>query len=374
MNLYKPVLILIIFLVSFLPSPVSASTLSNQVPWGARNNYNAFDGSGWDAFFNVSFPDFGPGVDIYAGTGGTAGSGPYPSDPAAYFNGFTAGQTITFRTTITNSSGNTGKDNFWFSVSKVIACPGFNLSSPTLTEQNLYDCSVAGNRILTNQQLVFWSPSLTYHHPGCATGIDGKFCLNISNAAPDNTAALTYTWTPTEAGYYQFDFGSDDYGHDYPGATAYAAGFLRVIPAPLPPPPPPPEGTKACSITSVSAGTSSTESSISYNGWGSTTTAEPVGLWVEKKVSGANPAISPAPQVNGVEVLPTISGSTYYYRLDSPGDCNATSTISCSASKSVILPVGEYWTHCDLPTNPASNPPLLFCSRLCRTGYCTQPS
>lgn len=234
----------VLFLLFLIPGlPVVASTFHPyRVPWGTKNNYNTNLGLG----LVVGAPFFiydGSELDILTGacngtcsgicaqvckpvpgdnqTCGVEYDNCYPNEPSNYYRGFELNKPINFRVQIKNDNADPNSDNYWFMLYKVNFCNinGKTINSPDLTEKELNDCSQASG--WSNQ-----SPVL----------ITNKTQTNFQARS---YSILSYTWNSTQTGYYQFDFNSDGYSHDFPNATSFAAGFIRVIEAPTAPTPTP---------------------------------------------------------------------------------------------------------------------------------------
>lgn len=287
------VLLSLILFISVTPQETLASTYGdNLIPWGSKNNYRGFDGT--DFIYMLTVDPFtlqanSTDVDMVSGTGAYTSSGItyYPLDPTAYYTGFNLNTPLTFNVTLHNyNSTPNGSllDNFFTSpvdgspapaveIWKVISCnAGTDINSNSLSELDLATNCVGA----LNQQLVSHSSSLQG--------------VNIDDNNPPVT--ISYTWTPTETGYYQFDFNSDDYGDgsncDVNGldcgppvsGTAshiFHSGFVKIInstPTSTPIPTPTPS-TPYCQVTGAACG-SATTTSITINnmtrtdtGWGS---------------------------------------------------------------------------------------------------------
>lgn len=214
--------LLIMFFLLAITQVVLASTYDNSIPWGAKNNYTATsDGNSWSGTVTVNpftLSANGVSVDTVTGACPTAPAIPcspaYPNDSDAYYSGFYPNTSLTFSVKLDTSERLF--DNVWFEIYKIDSCSGADLNGP-VSEVTLVNCSNAAS--YTNQTNIVQTARQTIDIPG------------------GESVILTYTWIPAEPGYYQFDFSSDDYGHDFPGASSFHSGFIRVIPA-LPSPTP----------------------------------------------------------------------------------------------------------------------------------------
>lgn len=114
---------------------------------------------------------------------------------------------------------------------------------------------------------------------------------------------------------------------------------------------------KTCSIelsaSSVSAGTPVT---ATFTGRGNQPAREDTRLWIERS-DGSR--ISPAP---GGEYT---SSSRYFYQLFT---CRTNQSSSCRDSYGVALPAGNYYFHCDLPTDPRKCSGNPFCNGMGELG------
>jgi N-acetylneuraminic acid mutarotase len=118
------------------------------------------------------------------------------------------GAKLDFHITLYNNNALDLSDTTWSSLYRVNSCPGQDIYNPALTEKELADCSAAAG--YSNQSLVVESTHQTAIIPSLTS------------------QTLTFPFTFSRQGYYQFNWHSQNYESTYPGSNVFASGFVRI--------------------------------------------------------------------------------------------------------------------------------------------------